>query len=174
MPYAIELPDCDALLEKIAAKPQSDAVWEIDFDMMPMPIAAPNQRPYFPEVVMLGSDGLILAQDTTHQSYWAGCLIEMTEIVIGLLAKQPKRPRELWFSDARLMSVMQMIQEDTPIEVKPQEELPSLDAAFDGLFGFMGASMPEMEGENPFAGLSLDDSALFGPPSIKPPKPKSH
>ena len=155
-PYAIPIPDLADEFKAIKKKPVDNAIWEVDMNASPAPVIPDDERPFFPEIILMGSKGQVGEPQLTSQSFWAGALPEMLELITHSLVALPKRPRELRFMDPRLQAVLGHIGLETGIKIKMQDELPTLEPAFLSLMEMMVSELPPefLEGLEGLEGFS--------------------
>ena len=157
-PYAIAIPEMEAEFKAIKKKPVDSAIWEVDMNSSPAPVMPDDERPFFPEIILLGSKGQVGDPQLTSQGFWAGAVPEIFELITHSLAALPKKPRELRYMDLRLQVILEFIGSGTGIKIKFQEDLPTLEPAFLSLMDMMAADLPaelleSLEGLEGFEGF---------------------
>lgn len=142
-PYSIDLSAFDADLEKIATKKSDPAPLEVDVNTFPMPVVPEDERPFFPEVILLGRKGMIVGQEVTDQGFWAGAVPGLVGILVETLKEMPRKPAEIWIADPRLEVVVGHVCHLAGIKRVLKEELPGLDPAWQGMYDMMGSGLME-------------------------------
>lgn len=120
------------LLRKAKQLPRSRHVLEMDFFMVPAPIAEPGERPYFPHMLLVvdRDSGMILSTELLGpepglEEMWG--LVPLT--LVRLLARMRFIPRQALVGSSLLSQLLQPLAEELGFEIKVTRNLRSLNQA---------------------------------------------
>ena len=132
-PLHIPMPRIEAPLKTFAQLPQGHFDLEIEITPLPEPVGGKDERPYFPELVVLGAGGLVLSQEMTKRGGAAQTLPEILSIAAQLLSQLTEKPQRIVFSNETLEPILSIVQHHSKVPCEWAEELPTLDPFVDGL-----------------------------------------
>ena len=133
-----------ALVDKLKAFPQNkNFVLEIDLFYAPTPVGEKGKRPYIPRMLMLAdaSSGMIAGfqliqpQEDDLENYTA-----IGEHLFAELQKLNVRPREIRVASDALFELLKGLNQKLNIKLRQSDDLRAIEAAKEGLFGFLGDS----------------------------------
>ena len=119
-------------------------VVEMDLFHSPTPIAEKGKRPFIPKMLMLadGQKGIILGfellktQETELENF-----TQLVDNVFESLKKLGVRPHEIHVSSDYLFDLFRTFTQQLNIKLKQVDELEAVEAAKEGMFGFLGDLM---------------------------------
>lgn len=129
------------VMEEIRHFPQNkNLVIEIDLFHSPSPVAEKGKRPFIPKMLMLadGQKGLILgfqllsSQETELENF-----TQLVANIFESLKKLEVRPHEIQVSSDYLFEIFKSFTQQLNIKLKQVDELEAVEAAKDGMFGFL-------------------------------------
>ncbi len=132
-------------MEEIKHFPQNkNLVIEMDLFHYPKPIAEKGKRPFIPKVLMFadGQKGIILGFELLKQEETE--LENFTQLVDNIfesLKKLGVRPHEIQVSSDYLFDLFRNFTQQLNIKLKQVDELEAVEAAKEGMFGFLGGLM---------------------------------
>ncbi|MGI8467167.1 MAG: DUF7309 domain-containing protein [Pyrinomonadaceae bacterium] len=138
--FTIAIPQ--GLIDELKAFPQAkNFVLEAALFIMPNPIAEKGKRPYFPKMLMLadGRSGmiagfqLIAPKETDAENY-----VEISRHFFEALRKTEVRPQEILVGSDLLFDLLKGINQQLNIKLRQTDDLPAVEAAREGMFGFFG------------------------------------
>lgn len=141
--FIIKVPQ--ALFDEIKAFPQAENfVLEIDLFYAPTPIGEKGKRPYIPKMLMLadGRSGMIAGFQMLQPK--EDDLENYTEIGRHLFESVHKlnaRPQEIRVASDELFDLLKGVNQQFNIKLRQTDDLPAIEAAKEGLFGFFGGSL---------------------------------
>ncbi len=132
------------LIDEMKNFPQAtNFVLEAALFIMPNPVAEKGKRPYFPKMLMLadGQSGMILdfqliqPQETDAENY-----AEISRHFFEALRKPEVRPQEIRVGSDLLFDLLKGLNQQLNIKLRQTDDLPAIEAAKEGIFGFFGGS----------------------------------
>jgi hypothetical protein len=138
--FTVQIPQ--ELIDALNAFPQSpNLILEIDLFTMPNPVAERGKRPFFPKMLMLADarNGMIAGfqmiepKETTDEIHK-----EIAANLIDALQKLEVRPKEIRVADEGLFDTFKGCNQLLNIKLRLTDELRAIDAAREGMFGFLG------------------------------------
>lgn len=134
-----------ALVEELKAFPQAtNFILEAALFIMPNPVGEKGKRPYFPKMLMLadGQSGAILGfQLIQPQENDAENYAEISRHFFAALRKLEVRPQEIHIDSELLFDFLNGLNQQLNIKLRQTDDLPAVEAARDGIFGFLGGSL---------------------------------
>ncbi len=133
------------IMEEIKHFPQNkNLVIEMDLFHSPTPIAEKGKRPFIPKMLMLadGQKGIILGfellktQETELENF-----TQLVDNIFESLKKLGVRPNEIHVSSDNLFDLFRTFTQQLNIKLKQVDELEAVEAAKEGMFGFLGGLM---------------------------------
>jgi len=141
--FIIKIPQ--ALVDELKAFPQAgNFILEIDLFYAPTPVGERGKRPYIPKMMLLADSrsgmiaGFQMIQPKENE------LENHTEIgrhVFESLQKLNVRPQEIHVASDDLFDLLKGLNQQLNIKLRQTEDLPAVEAAKEGLFGFFGGSL---------------------------------
>ena len=141
--FIIKIPQ--ALVDELKAFPQAEnLVLEIDLFYAPTPVGEKGKRPYIPKMLLLadGRSGMIVGfqmiqpKEDEMENY-----SEIGSRVFECLEKLNVRPQEIRIADDDLFDLLKGVNQQLSIKLRQTGDLPAVEAAKEGLFGFFGGSL---------------------------------
>jgi len=141
--FTIAIPQ--GLIDELKDFPQAkNFVLEAALFIMPNPVAEKGKRPYFPKMLMLadGQSGMILGfqliqpQATDTENY-----AEISRHFFEALRKPEVRPQEIRVGSDLLFDLLKGLNQQLNIKLRQTDDLPAIEAAREGIFGFFGGSL---------------------------------
>ncbi len=141
--FTVAIPS--GLVDELKAFPQAtNFILETALFIMPSPIAEKGKRPYFPKMLMLADaqSGAILGfqliqpQETDAENY-----AEISRHFFEELQKLEVRPQEIRVGSELLFDLLNGLNQQLNIKLRQTDDLPAIEAAREGMFGFFGNSL---------------------------------
>lgn len=128
------------VLSQLKRLPQHNLELQIDVLGMPTPIGEKGERPYLPYLLMLadGRSGLIQSFEMMKpEPSLAEMRAKIPMILADGLVQAGGVPREIRVRSDSLLHLLGPLAKSLNVKLKRAEDLPSIDAAMDSMFGWM-------------------------------------
>ncbi len=138
--FTIDVPQ--ELVDELKGFPVNEKfILEMDLFYAPTPVGEKNKRPYFPKMLMLAdaTSGMIAGFEMIQpKEDEIENFVEIGRHIIESLHKLNIRPKEIRVASETLLELLEVFNQDLNIKLKRTENLSAIEAAKEGLFGFLG------------------------------------
>lgn len=134
--FKVEIDPDEDTLNRIAARPKSKDIIEMELVDVPTPVGGYDERPCFPSLLLVGQNDKVSGMETIACGPGPYRLPLLLDAILNVLEARPKRPKTIQFANP-FLGVLSFVGETLDIEIEAVEELVTLDPAIEAMMEHM-------------------------------------